>query len=152
MSAGVQQNYMVTDCISDVDAATNCLPEEEVVDMATDESALDMFGAFSGVVEIIDGEWLRVTVDQLRAVTDSMDTNNSLTCLADVAQEAKSSSNSIAELYRKYPFVGSTTEGVTVASKNSTVYRVVFDREKFTSYSNTLKDSTIVKFLYSVDR
>ena len=145
LSAGTQQNYMVTDCISDEDAATNCLSEEMMVDTTTEESGLDMFDAFSGIVEIIDGEWLRVSVDQLKAVTDSMDSNNSLSCLTDVAQEAKNSSNSIAELYRKYPFIGSTTEGVTVASKNSPVYRVMFDREKFTSYSDALKDSTIVK-------
>ena len=139
------QNSVVTDCINDEGASTDCLSEDMTVDMAPEESGLAVFDAFSGVLEIIDGEWLRVPVDQLKAVTDSMDSNNSLSCLTDVAQEAKNSSNSIAELYRKYPFIGSTTEGVTVASKNSPVYRVMFDREKFTSYSDALKDSTIVK-------
>ena len=139
------QNSVVTDCINDEGASTDCLSEDMTVDMAPEESGLAVFDTFSGVLEIIDGEWLRVSVDQLKAVTDSMDSNNSLSCLTDVAQEAKNSSNSIAELYRKYPFIGSTTEGVTVASKNSPVYRVMFDREKLTSYSDALKDSTIVK-------
>ena len=144
LSAGVQQNYMVTDCTSE-EVETDCVSDDLTIDTTTSESELAIFDAFSGIVEIIDGEWLRVTVDQLKAVTDEIGTSNSLSCLSDVAQEAKNSSNSIAELYRKYPFVGSTTDGVTVASKNSTVYRVVFDREKFTSYSDALKDSTFVK-------
>ena len=139
------RNSMVTDCVSDEGTSTDCLSEDMTIDMAPDENGLAIFDSFSGILEIVDGEWLRISIDQLESVAGSMDSNNSLSCLTDVMQEAKSSSNSIAELYRKYPFVGSTTEGVTIASKNSPVYRVMFDREKFTSYSDALNDSTIAK-------
>ena len=156
-----QNTNLTTNCIDDpsmnceptvledcIDEEGNVAPCEtttvETVDDTSSE-ALAMLSYFSSAIEVIDGEWLRIPVDQLKSIAESMDSNNSLSCLADIAQDAKNNSNSIAELYRKYPFVGSTTEGVSIASKNSTVYRVMFDREKFTNYSNTLKDSTIVK-------
>jgi hypothetical protein len=156
------QNTMATNCIDDESGLTNCgtpvlsdcedsdgntVPcEEEALPTGNDvDTDLDMFAGFSGILELIDGKWLKISVDQLKSMTNTQDSNNALTCLTDLADEAKNSSNTISELYRNNPFIGSTTEDVKISSKNSTVYRVVFDREKFTNYSKAVKDSTIVK-------
>ena len=166
VSGGMLNTTTTTNCIDDETGMTNCGPsvltdcedldgnvvpcdDDTAVDLYEDESgsALDLLGGYSGIIELIDGEWLRVSVDELKAMTESMNSSsdNALTCLTDLATEAKDNKNSIAEMYRKNPFIGSTTENVSIASKNSTVYRVIFDREKFNNYSKEIKDSTMVK-------
>ena len=159
----MMQNTMATNCIDDESGLTNCetpvlsdcedsdgnivpCDDDTMVDIVEEpETGLDMFAGFSGILELIDGKWLKISIDQLKSMTDTQDSNNALTCLTDLANEAKNNSNTISEMYRNNPFITSTTEDVKVASKNSTVYRVIFDREKFTNYSKAVKDSTMVK-------
>ena len=114
--------------------------DEDVVDEA--------MGSINGVVKMIDGKWLKLSVDELKSMMSSTSDNDSMKCLTDFVGNAKSHNNSLAEMYRKNPFIGSTTEGVTIASKNSTVYKIVIDSEKYGAFSSEVQSSDLIKDFY----
>lgn len=106
----------------------------------------EALSSINGVVKMVDGKWLKISVDELKSLTEST-ADDSTKCLTEFANNAKSSNNSIAEVYRKNPFIGSTTEGVTLASKNYPVYKIVFDEEKLGAFVNGVQDTTLMQDL-----
>lgn len=138
---------------------TNCTDEENCLSLDDTEldttesiSVLESLGAYANIVEQIDGQWLEISVDEIKDLTKQMSSDNDDTsrCLVEFVGNAKTYGNTIAELYKNNSFISSTKEGVTLASKSGQpVYKVVFDKEKLTSFANSLKDSTFMKDLYS---
>ncbi len=132
------------DCIQTIEDETNCI---EGTNCIAPEGDSDLFGdlaPFMTIVNSIDGVWLKVSTETLTMLSNSID-QDATKCLSDLTSEIKNNKNSLAELYDKNPFIGSTTENVSLESKNGKVYRVVFDNEKFNAFGESLKDSDLVK-------
>lgn len=170
-AASSNPSSAVTDCLEDENGDTVCsedaLESENLVsvedgevlseEVGVDETALtnntDLFDAFSGIFEIVEtaeGEWLRVSVDEINEMATNMTTDESTTCLVNLISGSNSYNNSIAEAYNKTPFIASTTEGVSLASKSGEpVRKVVLDSENLNSFSNAMQNSALVNDLNS---
>lgn len=139
------ESEQTTNCDAD---GTNCLSYDDVE--LGEPGLTDVLGGFGGIIEVIDGQWLRISVDDLNGLSESgiTSSDNGLTCVTGVLSNYKNYSNSVVEAYSKNPFISSTTEGVTIASKTGQpVRKVVFDSEKLTGFSASMKDSAFVKDL-----
>ena len=140
-----------TNCIGGV--GTNCLSEDEYIldggQSVLDEETITYFASLLNMVEVIDGEWLKISVDQLNMVSDRVVADSDISCITNLVSEVNTNSNSAAELYRKNPFVSSTNENVTLNSKNYPVYKVSVDSEKFANYVNSIQNADLSSNLYS---
>ncbi|MBR3156889.1 hypothetical protein IKF20_00435 [Candidatus Saccharibacteria bacterium] len=102
--------------------------------------------AFGDVFDSLDGKWLKVSTDDLKSLSESMNTGSQATCVTDLAEEINKGDQSLVDAYRNNPFISSTTEGVTLASKGSgPVYKVVVDKEAYNSFKEKAKESTLIK-------
>lgn len=140
-----------TNCIDGV--GTNCLSENEYIfdggQNILDEETITYFSSLLNVIEVIDGEWLKISVDQLNMVSGGMTADSNTSCITDLISEVNTNSNSAAELYRKNPFISSTNKDVALNSKNYPVYKVSIDSEKFANYVNSIKNANLSSNLYS---
>lgn len=140
-----------TNCIGGV--GTNCLSEDEYIldggQSVLDEETLTYFASLLNIVEVIDGEWLKISVDQLNMVSGGVTADSDISCITNLVSEINTNSNSAIELYRKNPFVNSTNEGVTLESKNYPVYKIGVDSEKFANYVNSIQNTSLSSDLYS---
>lgn len=142
----------MTNCVDDESGLTNCGDEALTVDCLDEEDCISPTTSITGelapymsIAESLDGVWLKVSSELISQLTNTLDDENSVKCLTDFVNDARNNRNSIAEIYNRNPFVISTTEGVTVASKNSTVYKVTFDQEKMKGFSDSIQNSDWVK-------
>ena len=125
----------------------------EYIDMVSDttdvsSSAMSAYylSMFGDIIESLEGKWLKVSAEEIKSIMSSMGTDNQASCLIDLAEEAKTGNNGLADAYRKSPFITSTTEGVTVASKgNGPVYKLVIDKESAKGFAENYKQSDFVK-------
>ena len=154
----IPSNNTVVDCSTDEDSCT----EEPVVDNAEEESICiseedncisekttvteqenETTKAMSQIASAIDSVWIKIPLDDLKGIgADYVDQNSPLYCIADTINYFNRNSNNIAGFYNKYPFISSTTKGVTVASKQSQVYLVQFDGENFAGFINSFNGSS----------
>lgn len=147
---GVDSTVEVEDCAAeDEDCVAEVQETEEISDTG---SLLEPFAGVLDVIETIDGEWLRVSMDEITQLSDSglvaMDSNTS--CMVDFVGNIKNYSNSVAGAYNKNAFISSTTEGVTLTSKNGgPVYQIVIDADKFSSFVSTMQSTDLVTNLFS---
>ena len=107
-----------------------------------------MLGMLSGVVSVIDGEWLKISVDELALLSDNTTVDSDLSCMIDFVDSINKKSNSAAELYNKNPFLGSTTEGITINSKFNPVNKITIDDEAFANFVNSVNNSSLTSELY----
>lgn len=143
---------LLTNCIDSTDA--NCVSDgyyvlEEGGQSMLDEETLSYFTSLLGVVEVVDGEWLKISVDQLNMVSGGVTANSDISCITSLVSEINTNSNSAAELYRKNPFITATNKDVTLNSKNYPVYKVNIDSEKFANYVNSIQNANLSSELYS---
>lgn len=114
------------------------------------ENTLMYFASLAGsVIEVIDGEWLKVSVSDLGNWSDGMVADSNISCITNLVSNINTNSNSAAELYKKYPFLSSTKEGVTLESKQYPVYQISVDSENFANYVNSIQNSELTADLYS---
>lgn len=153
----------VVDCVSDGSEAgcekvatevTEVTDTTEPVNSSVEaETSLDTSGLLTGVlgiVENVDGEWLRISTDDLSGASGLAPEESNASCLVDLVKNVKNYNNSVAEIYGKNPFITSTTEGVTLASKGGEpVYKVTIDAEKFSAFVNEVQNSELVSNLFS---
>ena len=133
------------DCTNDSDEGCVTGLEEPVI-TEQDDTTLEMIESLSGLTSMLDGEWLRVPMEQISQLTDTVGTNNGVACVANFMSEANKNNNSISSAYNKNAFITSTTEGVTIASKNnSPVYKVTIDTNKLEGFVNSVQDLEFVK-------
>lgn len=133
----------VQDC--DEEDAADCAIENN----ETDSQTLMVLSVLAQTFEKLDGQWLRVSMDELQQSLGSAGQGDNLSCLTTFVGDIKGSGNTLAELYKKNPFVNSTKEGVSLASKNFPVYKVTFDQEKLSGFSTGLKELDAVRKLAS---
>lgn len=114
-----------------------------------DEDTLAYFASLLDMVEVIDGEWLRVSVDELNTLPGGETNDSDISCITGLVSSINTNSNSAAELYNKYPFISSTNKDVAITSKNYPVYRVSIDSEIFANYVNSIQNSSLASGLYS---
>lgn len=113
------------------------------------EGSIDNMAMFGGVVEVLDGEWLKVSMDDLTELSQNTTMDSNLSCMIDLVDDINTSSNSAAELYNKNPFLSSTTENITINSKRNPVHQIVIDDEKFAEFVNSIQNSELTSQLYS---
>lgn len=114
-----------------------------------DEDTLNFVASMVDAIEIIDGEWLRISTDDLGKITSNGLEDSEASCVVDLVSSINSNSNSATDLYTKYPFIKSTTENVGVASKQYPVYMVSIDSADFANFINSIKNSAISQKVYS---
>ena len=114
-----------------------------------DEDTIAYFASLIDIVEVIDGEWLKVSLNELNTLSGGMTAGSDISCITNLVSDINTNSNSAAELYSKYPFISSTNENVRLASKNYPVYQVTIDSEKFANFVNSIQNSEMTANLYS---
>ena len=145
------EELTATNCIDDTDI--DCVSDdyyilEEGGQNMLDEETLSYFASLLDMVEVVDGEWLKISVDQLNMVSGSMTADSDISCITNLVSEVNTNSNSAAELYRKNPFIIATNKDVTLNSKNYPVYKVSIDSEKFANYINSIQNANLSSELY----
>ena len=114
-----------------------------------DADTLEYFASLIDIVEVIDGDWLRVSVNDLNMLSSGITTSSDISCVTGLVSSINTNSNSAAELYSKYPFIASTNKNVNIESKNYPVYKVSIDSENFANYVNSIQNSDLSSNLYS---
>ena len=123
---------------------------QSYIDMMVGNTGVDTsayISMFESTIDKLEDKWLRISVDELKQLAGGMSGAEQLTCLTDLSKQIRSNNNTLNELFNKYPFISSTTENVTLASKGNTVYKVVLDQEKYKAFGEELKDSDFAKDL-----
>ena len=93
---------------------------------------------------------MRISTDDVSGASGLAPEESNASCLVDLVKNVKNYNNSVAEIYGKNPFITSTTEGVTLASKSGEpVYKVTIDTEKFSAFVNEVQNSELVSNLFS---
>ena len=113
------------------------------------EDTLKFFASLVDIVEMIDGEWIRVSFDELDKLPGSALEESKAGCIANVIGTINTNSNSAGDLYNSYPFVTSTDKNVEIGSKQYKVRKIDIDDEKFAGYINSIQNSSISEKLYS---
>ena len=104
------------------------------------------------VIEAEDGVWIRISVNELAELKNGISTQENVSnanCLADLAGEVKRNSTSTANIYNRYPFIKSSKDNITISSKQSPVYKLGIDSEKFTSFANEISNSVVTENIAS---
>ena len=138
--------------VVDCESADGCEPTVLSPDAESGNAMVDTqsLTAILSIVEGVDGEWLRLSTDELSSFSDLTQTDSNTTCLVNMIGDVKNYSNSVAEMYNKNPFIKSTTEGVTLASKSGEpVYKVAIDDEKFSAFVAEFQNSELIDNLFS---
>lgn len=112
------------------------------------EDSISYFASLLGIVKI-DGEWLRVSVDELNMLSNETTADSDISCITNLVSDINTNSNSAAELYSKYPFVTSSNKDVKIESKQHPVYQVSIDNENFANYVNSIQNAELTTNLYS---
>lgn len=143
-----------TTCTQTVTTETDC---EEGVDCAvvettevTDNTLTESIAGLLGLAEVVDGTWLKIPTDEMGEFSEELTDSMAATCLATLANDIRNNGNLISNAYNKNPFIASTTQDVTLASKgNGAVYKVLVDEKNWNSFSAALKGSSVENSLNS---
>ena len=128
-------------CVDDGTGLTNC--DSEAVDAG---GALGMLSAFSGVIEKVNGNWIRISTDDLGSLTSLGDEEEGgISCVANLFTEATGNANTLSGIYNKYPFIASTNENLPVASLKDPIYKVSIDNDNFTKFMQEAENTEIFK-------
>lgn len=136
-----------TNCVNgDADSdATNCVKPETEFDSDLAESLTPLLG----IIETIDGEWLRISTDEMSMLSGDMLNDSDVSCITDLVSSIDTNSSSAADLYGKYPFITSSSENLNVASKNDPIYKISVDDEAFANFVNGIDNANLSQSLYS---
>ena len=113
------------------------------------EDTLEFFASLADIIEMIDGEWIRLSMDDIDKLPGTTLEKSEVSCITNLVGTINTNSNSAGDLYSKYPFVISTDKNVDISSKQYRVYRLDIDDEKFAGYVNSIQNSNISENLYS---
>ena len=144
-----------TNCIEDESGATNCettvvetdcTDEQDCVKTESASSSL-VSNAIVSIIESIDGVYLRVSSEEMNLLKN--ESSSDISCVTDLVSELNKNTNSTVQLYNKYPFIASTNEKVTVASKQNPIYQIWLDNKNFASFVNEMQNTEIASSLNS---
>ena len=122
--------------------------DEDVDDVDADTTE-DINDVFMDLAESLDGEWIRLSAEDVKSFTGNTVENNALSCIMDLAKNVNANSNSAAEIYNRNPFVTSSTENMRVTSRRDPIYKLGVDSEKFTNYLNAIQNTELLNNLYT---
>lgn len=159
----LQTQSRQTNCISDESGETNCVKEPDCdcpeggvcdclapIEIIAEEGGLDeMTTMLTGVVSVIEGEWLKVSIDELTSMSGEAQLGSDTSCIISLIDSINTNSNSAAELYNKNPFISSTTENITVMNKFNQVRQITIDDKAFANFVNSIQNAKITEKLYS---
>ena len=115
-------------------------------------SSLGMLGAMSDgildIIETVDGIWIRVSTEDMGFLTDGITSNSTISCVTSLVNDINTNSNSAIELYNKYPFYTSASEGIVVASKGNPIYKLGIDSKNFANFVNSINNAELTNDLY----
>ena len=114
-----------------------------------DEGTVAMLSSMVDVAEIIDGEWLKISVSELGSFAGSVLSTDSTSCIVDLANAVYANRHSSADLYNKYPFVLSAKDNIPIASVQYPVYKVGVDSKNFADFVNSIRSTTLLDRVYS---
>ena len=132
-------NIPINDCVdSEDELSTNCVSESASQSSMGGLAMLYILQMFDAV----DGEWIRISLNEVESsgIGFTFDTQ----CLTDAYKSITNKGNLISEIYKKNSFVSSTNENLRVSKKINPIYKLVFDAEKITSFSNEIEKNNIV--------
>lgn len=119
---------------------TNCV-EAYTEPLLSDDTMASVFS----IVEMIDGQWLRISADELSAITESFtgsmnssQSSEGAECIVDLLND---STVNVSGLYGKYPFIVSSSEKSTIQKKKDPIYRVDIDTDNFASFTDSMMNS-----------
>lgn len=149
-----------TDCIELRD--TKCAEDEngamvcDVVDVEEIDANEDLIsggdllsGGLLDVIETIDGEWIKISTEDMGLLTDGLTSQSNFSCISNLVNDINKNSNSAIELYNKYPFYSSTSENLVVASKNNPIYKLVINADNFANFVNSINNSVLSSDIYT---
>ena len=150
----VEEN-VTANCTEDEESCqvTKTIETEETLgkdgQIQLDKNTLEFFAPMMDIIEVIDGEWLRISVDELSSISSDIEIDSSASCIADLVSGINTNSNSAAKLYEEYPFVVSAGEEKGIASKQSTVYKIGVNSTNLANYINSIQNSALSEKIYS---
>ena len=133
-TAETEQAYTEVDCY----IAEGC---------PNDGSGLESLASLTAtlkMLELIDGEWIRISTSDISSLVPSTDTNE-LECFTNSIKETLTSNNALVGMYNKNPFVTSTSENLNVTSEKNPIYLVTIDNENLRAFLNQFQKSTVVE-------
>lgn len=89
----------------------------------------------------ISGQWLMIPLFDVNELAASISQSEDVSCETSLVNDLKNNANQIAQLYRGNNFISSTTENVSIASKNTPVRKFVFDDEKLNNFADQFSAS-----------
>ncbi|MBQ3320856.1 hypothetical protein IJG71_01875 [Candidatus Saccharibacteria bacterium] len=131
------------DCLDLIETET-----EEVIDteLQTTDTSLQAYSPYLEFIGALDGEWIKLPVDELKSLIGGEATGNDQTqCAMDLFENIKNSSNTIKEFYNQYPFIESTSENITVQSRQNPIYKITFNSENLTGYLGQMRDADFTR-------
>lgn len=136
--------------VCDVADITNVTDVEGIdidEDLMSDSALFD--GDLLSVVETIDGEWIKISTEEMGLLTDGLTSQSSFSCISNLVNDINKNSNSAIELYNKYPFYSSTNENLVVTSKNNPIYKLEIDADNFANFVNSINNSILSSDIYT---
>lgn len=126
------------------DLADNCL---ETIEEET--SAAETLSLFMGVTTMLDGEWIRVSVDEIIEMSNKATESSDTSCLIDFMSSIKNNSHRVTGVYKNNQFIISDSENLPIARKNNPLYKVSIDDKKFISFVDDMQNIDLTKDLYA---
>lgn len=114
-----------------------------------DEDTIQLFSSIIDAVELIDGEWLRITTNDISSFPGEALAQSDIGCVANLVNELNSNSNSATEFYNKYPFVSADNKNIPIESKQYPVYKVGINAKNFADFVNSIRGTTLSNQVYS---
>ncbi len=128
----------------EIDEDDNAEEEDNTVPVTSgEEDFMDSFSdfvlqLFAMIFGQVDSEWIKLDNSSMDLIdVDAFLPTNS-SCSGELVSSLRGNFNLVSEFYQKAPFITSTTEGVTLAQKNSQVYKVVIDSKKYRAFIESL--------------
>lgn len=91
----------------------------------------------TNIIAKTDGKWVRL--NSAEADTSALGDAKGGTCEASLANNLAGNLETIAAIYRNFPFISSTTKGVELEKAQNTVYKVNIDLNNLTSFFNGIE-------------
>ena len=134
----------VEDGVTSICEGDDCVQSE-----VTTSLDIPVFGEFSDMIDLVDGDWIRLSADELGLFSSDQLNSGPLSCVTDLVSDINTNSSSALELYEQNPFVVSSTENMTVTSKKNPIYRITIDDTKLTGFIDAIQNAELLADLYN---
>ncbi|MBQ3476375.1 hypothetical protein IJH26_02620 [Candidatus Saccharibacteria bacterium] len=124
----------VEDCLAEEGEEADCTSLEEV-QLDTSSSSLSQISQYAVLFELFEDKWFRLSSDDIQ---DNFNATGSMECFTNLFTDLSTSSNSLAGVYKDHPFISSTTDGISIAKRNNTIYKISVNTEELANFSNDI--------------